>query len=107
MKVATTRASVIGISPNSVFPVLLAVHGRSEGYGDQGRSGISLGVPIVDDIKNHLDSKSDEYGIKIGEKEIRSYVDNSFCINARLSPNELKRMQKFQNNQNTMPKFGF
>ena len=104
---SNTGGFALGISPNSVFPVLLAVHGRSEGYGDQGRSGISLGVPIVDDIQDHLDSKSDEYGIKIGEKEIRSYVDNSFCINARLSPDELKRMRNYQNNQNTMPKLSF
>ena len=97
----------LGISPNSVFPVLLAVHGRSEGYGDQGRSGISLGVPIVGEIKDYLDSKSDEYGIKIGEKEIRNYVDKTFCIGARLSSQELERMRNYQNNQKLPPKFGF
>lgn len=104
---SNTGGFALGISPNSVFPVLLAVHGRSEGYGDQGRSGVSLGIPIFGDIKSHLDSKSDEYGIKIGEKEIRSYIDGSFCINASLSTEELKRMRKYQNNQNSMPGFGF
>jgi len=103
---SNTGGFALGISPNSVFPVLLAVHGRSEGYGDQGRSGISLGVPIVDDIKVHLDSKSDEYGIKIGEKEIRTYVDNAFCIGASMSPQELERVRKIKN-KNLMQKFGF
>ena len=73
----------LGISPNSVFPVLLAVHGRSEGYGDQGRSGISLGIPIINNIKGYLEGKSDEYGIKIGEKEIRAYVNDSFCVGGK------------------------
>jgi len=40
----------LGISPNNVFPSLIAIHGRSEDYQGQGRSGISLGVPISDDV---------------------------------------------------------
>lgn len=95
----------LGISPASVFPVLLAVHGRSEGYGDQGRSGISLGVPIEGDIKRHLANNANTYGIRVGESQIRGYVNTTFCVGGK-NIQEILKQQNMQFPINT-PGFSF
>lgn len=50
------------------YPGLIAIHGRSEEYGNSGgRSGASLAVPI-DLIANYLGKNANKYGIPIGRK---------------------------------------
>ena len=68
------------ISPALNFPTLIGIHGRSEDYHGEGRSGISLGIPIEGKIKNFLKNKKNEYGIPFGESEIRNIVNNQYCL---------------------------
>ena len=93
----------LGISPASVFPVLLAVHGRSEGYRDQGRSGISLGVPIAGDVTDYLSANAAYYGIRVGENAIRDYVNGHFCLGGVSLQDLIKRQSPSQ----ATPGFGF
>ncbi len=67
------------LSPIFNFPTLVGIHGRSEDYHGDGRSGISLGIPIKGKIKNFLINKKDELGIPSGELEIRSTVNKQYC----------------------------
>ena len=57
------------------FPVLIGVHGRSEGYAAGGRSGLSLGVP-VDLIAKTLKGVSSSFGIPSSLKEILAEFDS-------------------------------
>ena len=57
------------------FPVLIGVHGRSEGYAAGGRSGLSLGVP-VDLIAKALKGVSLDYGIPSSIKAILAEFDS-------------------------------
>ena len=68
------------ISPALNFPSLVGIHGRSEDYHGEGRSGISLGIPIEGQIKEFLISKKTEYGIPYGETEIRDIVNKQYCL---------------------------
>ena len=68
------------ISASYNFPTLVGIHGRSEDYHGQGRSGISLGIPINGDLKKFLIDNSKKYGIPTGEDEIRSVVNNYYCF---------------------------
>ena len=74
------RGFTLTISPASNFPILVGIHGRSEDYHGEGRSGISLGIPIKGKIKNFLLSKKTEYGIPFGESEIRDVVNKQYCL---------------------------
>lgn len=90
----------LGISPNSVFPVLLGVHGRSEEYGDgEGRSGISLGIPVEGSLAEYLKSIRAKYGVPAGEKEIRLLADEHFCLNPTMTPEMQKYMQRMNSIQ--------
>ncbi len=60
------------------FFSLLAIHGRSEGYVDGGRSGISLGVP-VDLIKEYLVENGTELGIPIEANDINQTTITQYC----------------------------
>jgi len=75
------RGFALGISPNSVFPSLLAIHGRSEDYrGGDGRSGVSLGIPIDNQILVYLKSIASQRGIPVGESNLRSLINQHYCI---------------------------
>ena len=75
------RGFALGISPNSVFPVLLGIHGRSEDYrGGDGRSGVSLGIPIEQEMLLYIRSVASQRGILVGEAAIRSLVNRSYCL---------------------------
>lgn len=75
------KGFALGISPNSVFPSLVAIHGRSEDYrGGDGRSGVSLGIPIDRDMLNFLRSIAPQRGIPVGEAQIRPLVNRSSCL---------------------------
>lgn len=50
---------------HKLFAVLIAIHGRSEEYGQEGRSGISLGVPLYL-VQKYFTSNSGKYGIPAG-----------------------------------------
>ena len=75
------RGFALGISPNSVFPSLVGIHGRSEDYrGGDGRSGVSLGIPIERDLLAFLRSIATQRGIAVGEAQIRPLVNRSYCL---------------------------
>jgi len=74
------RGFGLGISPDLVFPILLGIHGRSEDYHGEGKSGISLGIPIKNEIKDFITANAEEYGVPMGEKNIRKLVNENFCI---------------------------
>ena len=75
------RGFALGISPNSVFPSLVGIHGRSEDYrGGDGRSGVSLGIPIERDLLAFLRSIATQRGIPVGEAQIRPLVNRSYCL---------------------------
>ncbi len=75
------RGFALGISPNSVFPSLLAIHGRSEDYrGGDGRSGVSLGIPIDNQIVTYLKSIASQRGIPVGESKLRSLINQHYCM---------------------------
>jgi hypothetical protein len=75
------RGFGLGISPNSVFPTLVGIHGRSEDYrGGDGRSGVSLGIPIDRDLLIFLESISPKHGVPIGEAKIRPLVNRFYCL---------------------------
>ena len=66
--------------PNQGFYSLLAIHGRSEGYTNGGRSGISMAVP-VDLIRGYLESKSSSYGIPTNAGSIEKVAAQQYCAN--------------------------
>jgi hypothetical protein len=75
------RGFGLGISPNSVFPTLVGIHGRSEDYrGGDGRSGVSLGIPIDRELLMFLESISPKHGVPIGEAQIRPLVNRFYCL---------------------------
>ena len=74
------KGFALGISPDALFPILVGIHGRSEDYHGQGRSGISLGIPLKGDIKEFIISNSNKFGVPIGEKNIRELVDEHYCL---------------------------
>ena len=74
------RGFTLTISPALNFPTLVGIHGRSEDYHGEGKSGISLGIPITGKIKNFLISKKTEYGIPFGESQIRDVVNKQYCL---------------------------
>ena len=86
----------LGISPGNVFPSLIAIHGRSEDYQGQGRSGISLGVPISDDVAIYLRTNAKSLGILSGEAKLRDHINKHFCIGGQ-------SRSAFLNNLNSQP----
>lgn len=61
------------------YPGLIAIHGMSEGYGDnQGRSGVSLGIPL-DLVASYLGNNAKSLGIPIGKDYYNRVVE--LCIN--------------------------
>ena len=68
-----------GRSSWGAYPGLIAIHGMSEGYGDgQGRSGVSLGVPI-DLAISYLGDNAKALGIPIGKAYYNKVI--GLCIN--------------------------
>jgi hypothetical protein len=57
---------------------LVAIHGRSEGYSQGGRSGLSLGVPL-DLIRDYLQSRASTYGIPSNDEEVNSIALAQYC----------------------------
>ena len=57
---------------------LFAIHGRSEGYAEGGRSGLSLGVPL-DLIKDELKLKATAYGIPSNDQEVNDVTRKQYC----------------------------
>ena len=75
------RGFALGLSPNSVFPSLVGIHGRSEDYrGGDGRSGVSLGIPIDRELLAFIRSIASQRGIPVGEEQIRPLVNRSYCL---------------------------
>lgn len=67
----------MGYMANPAYFSLIAIHGRSEGYG-AGRSGMSLGVPI-DLISDYLKKNATKYGIPAAKSETRDLVNKQYC----------------------------
>lgn len=69
-------------SCSGLYYGLIAIHGRSEGYEtngqSQGRSGVSLGVP-VDLIREYLLSNAKRLGIPSAIDEVTSLVRSQYC----------------------------
>jgi len=65
-----------GIKPihRPSFPILIGIHGKSEGYLGAGRSGISLGIP-VDIIANQTKNESVRMGIPNAISTILAALD--------------------------------
>ncbi len=85
----------LGISPYSVFPALVGIHGRSEDYSSgEGRSGISLGIPVNGEVLNYLKQISVQHGIPMGEAQMRPMINRYFCIGASVLPatNDLEQL---------------
>jgi len=96
----------LGISPGNVFPTLIAIHGRSEDYQGQGRSGISLGVPIGNDIATYLRNNATDLGILRGEAKLRDHINKHYCIGGH-SINDMLRKMGNQPSGSGALKFGF
>ena len=69
----------LGISPASVFPVLLAGMGVPRGIEIKVDLVLS-GVPIVGDVTDYLSANAANYGIRVGENAIRDYVNGQLCL---------------------------
>jgi len=70
----------LGLSPNKVFPILVGIHGMSEDYnGGEGRSGISLGIPVEGELLKYIKSIADRNGIPSTEPTIRNSIRETFC----------------------------
>jgi hypothetical protein len=64
---------------SGLYAGVVAIHGRSEEYGNSGgRSGVSLGVPMAL-IKNYLISNSGRLGVPVGKRY--SDIVLQTCVN--------------------------
>ncbi|MDA7435783.1 hypothetical protein N8630_01965 [Synechococcus sp. AH-601-C19] len=58
----------------ATYPVLIGIHGRSEGYDAGGRSGVSLGIPI--DLIGSTIASSTKFGIPSNRNIITQEISN-------------------------------